>query len=134
MLQDLVMKYARAILIAAFALAGCEEPQPTPVAAFMESEVALFGTLERCQRTPTAVDEVECRNARLAAERIAAIEERAVRRTRDQAFESAREEYRAQLDRERALRIRAEAEAEAARLRVLVDPEGEAESAAKPAG
>ena len=123
-----------ATLVALFALAGCEEPQPTPVAAFMESEVALFGTLERCQREPGSVNDLECRNARVAAERIAAIEERAIRRARDQAFEKAREEYRTQLDLERALRMKAEAEAESARLRALIDPEGEKEGDVKPAG
>jgi hypothetical protein len=128
------MKYAVATLVAVFVLAGCEEPQPTPVAAFMESEVALFGTLERCQRQPGSVDEVECRNARVAAERIAAIEERAMRRAHDQAFERAREEYRTQLDLERALRMKAEAEAEAARLRALIDPEAEDKGDVKPAG
>lgn len=127
------MKYAMATLVAVFALVGCEEPQPMPVAAFMESEVALFGTLERCQREPGSVNDVECRNARVAAERLAAIEERAVRRARDQAFERAREEYRTQLDLERALRMKAEAEAEAARLRSLVESESGQDGDVKPA-
>lgn len=42
-----------------------------------------------------------------------------MRKGREQAFESARAEYRAQLDRERELRRKAEDEAEQARLRAL---------------
>lgn len=116
-----VLSAALATLVALAALAGCKEPQPLTVAHFLENEVALYGTLARCDRDPGMVSDAECRNARAAAERIAAIEERAARRTREQAFESARAEYRAQLDRERELRLRAEAEAHAARLRALVE-------------
>ena len=54
-----------------------------------------------------------------AAERIAAIEERLLRQAREEAFETARAEYRARLDRERELRLEAEAAAEDARLRAL---------------
>jgi len=113
------MRYAPITLLAALALAGCEEPQPRSVAEFMADEVALYGTLARCETAPGAGADPECRNARQAAERIAAIEERAMRKGREQAFESARAEYRAQLDRERELRRRAEAEAEEARLKSL---------------
>jgi hypothetical protein len=116
------MRYALATSVALLALAGCEEPQPRTVAEFMESEIALYGTLERCEREPSAGADDECRNARQAAERIAAIEERAMRKGREQAFESARAEYRARLDRERELRQKAEAEAHAARLRALSGP------------
>ena len=93
------------------------------VAEFMENEVALFGTLARCDEDPASVDPAECSNARVAAERIAAIEERALRKAREQAFESARAEYRDRLDRERDLRRQAEAEAERARLQALIGPE-----------
>jgi hypothetical protein len=115
------MRYAPITLLAALALAGCEEPQPRTVAEFMADEVALYGTLARCETEPAAGADPECRNARQAAERIAAIEERAMRKGREQAFESARAEYRAQLDRERELRRRAEAETEQARLQALTD-------------
>lgn len=124
--SSLVALAALAALATLSVLAGCEEPQPLPVAHFLEDEVALYGTLARCDQDRRKVDEAECRNARAAAERIAVIEERAVRRAREEAFESARAEYRAQLDRERDLRLRAEADAHAARLRTLVQPAGEA--------
>jgi hypothetical protein len=113
------MRHAPIMLFAALVLAGCEEPQPRSVPEFMADEVALYGTLARCETEPGAGADPECRNARQAAERIAAIEERAMRKGREQAFDSARAEYRAQLDRERELRRRAEAEAEQARLRAL---------------
>lgn len=90
------------------------------VGEFMENEAALYGTLERCDRNPGSVDLQECNNARIAGERIAAIEERLLRQARDEAFEAARSEYRARLDRERELRLKAEAEAEDARLRALL--------------
>jgi hypothetical protein len=121
------MKYAAAAVLAGalLASAGCEEKRPLTVAEFMENEILLYGTLARCDNDPDAVDEVECRNARQAGERIAAIEERLLRQAREQAFESARAEYRARLDRERELRLKAEAEAEDARLRALIVSEPE---------
>lgn len=119
------MRRAAALLITALALAGCEEPEPRSVAEFMENEAALHGTLLRCENDRASVMEAECSNARQAAARIAVIEERAVLRARDQAFERARAEYRLQLDRERELRRKAEAEAAEARLDALIqsDPE-----------
>lgn len=115
------MKYRLALSLAALAVGGCTEPlQPRTVAEFMENEVALHGTLTRCESDPAAAGDAECRNARQAADRIAAIEERALVKMRERAFESAREEYRARLDRERELRIQAEAEAREARLQALI--------------
>jgi hypothetical protein len=115
------MRPVLALPMVALLLSGCAEEQPRSVAQFMEDEIALYGTLTRCETEPAAVSDAECRNARLAAERIAAIEERAMRKGREQAFESARREYRAQLDRERELRVKAEAEARDARLQALTD-------------
>ena len=121
------MKYTLFAMLAVslLAITGCEEKRPLTVAEFMENEILLYGTLERCESSPGTVDEVECRNARQAGERIATIEERLLRQAREEAFESARAEYRARLDRERELRLKAEAEAEDARLRNLImsDPE-----------
>lgn len=115
------MKYLLAVASAALALGGCTEPlQPRTVAEFMENEIALHGTLTRCETDPAAAGDTECRNARQAADRIAAIEERALVKVREQAFESAREEYRTRLDRERELRIQAETEAKEARLQALI--------------
>lgn len=116
------MRYLPALLSAALLLAGCEERQPMTVADFMGNEAALYGTLTRCQENPSAGTDPECRNARQAAERISVIEERAMRKAREEAFASARAEYRAQLDRERELRLKAEAEAEEARLQSLLSP------------
>lgn len=119
------MRYLPVLLSAAVLLAGCEEKQPMTVADFMGNEAALYGTLTRCQENPSAGTDPECRNARQAAERISVIEERAMRKAREEAFASARAEYRAQLDRERELRLKAEAEAEEARLQSLLNPEPE---------
>lgn len=120
------MRYLPALLVALLFLTGCEQQQPMSVADFMGNEAALYGTLTRCQENPSAGTDPECRNARQAAERISVIEERAMRKAREEAFASAREEYRAQLDRERELRLKAEAEAEEARLRALLSPEPDA--------
>ncbi len=123
------MRYAVAALIAALCLSGCMEKRPRTVAEFMENEAALYGTLLRCETERAAADDAECRNARQAAERLAVIEERAISKAREQAFVTAREEYRTRLDRERALRVKAEAEAEEARLRALLSaPEEKVDS------
>lgn len=126
------MKYVFAVALAAslLAAAGCQEKRPLTVTEFMEDEILLYGTLERCDSDPGSVVEAECQNASQAAERIAAIEERLLRKAREEAFESARAEYRARLDRERELRLRAEAAAEDARLRALIV--SEPETAEKP--
>ena len=122
------MRHVFAVALAASLLAttGCEEKRPLTVAEFMENEILLYGTLSRCDRDPGSVVEAECQNARQAAERIAAIEDRLLRKAREEAFESARAEYRARLDRERELRLKAEAAAEDARLRALIVSEPEA--------
>jgi hypothetical protein len=117
-----------AVMAGVMALAGCMERKPMTVSEFMENEAALYGTLERCERERRSVDEVECSNARLAAKRILVIEQRAMEKAREEAFQSAREEYRQRLHRERELRMRAEAEAEQARLQALVDSQPTEES------
>jgi len=126
------MRYVPVLLMAAWVLTGCQEQQPMTVSDFMGNEAALYGTLTRCQENPSAGTDPECRNARQAAERLSVIEERAMRKAREEAFASAREEYRAQLDRERELRLKAEAEAQEARLRNLLSPEPEAGEATGP--
>lgn len=128
------MRYLPALLLALLFLTGCEEQQPMTVADFMGNEAALYGTLTRCQENPSAGTDPECRNARQAAERISVIEERAMRKAREEAFASAREEYRARLDRERELRLKAEAEAEEARLQALLNPAPDAGAAAEEDG
>lgn len=113
------MKIALLVLGAGFLVAGCAEKKTMSVVDFLENEAVLYGTLTRCQENAAGMDPRECANARQAAERIAAIEERTMREAREQAFESARAEYREQLEQERELRIQAEEEAEAARLEAL---------------
>lgn len=115
------MRYIVAALLAVICLSGCMEKRERTVGEFMGDEAALYGTLERCETAPAAADDAECRNARQAAERLAVIEERAISKAREQAFVTAREEYRTQLDRERALRVKAEADAEEARLQALLN-------------
>lgn len=124
------MKHMLPIFVAALAVTGCAEKQPMTVSQFLENDAALHGTLARCQDNPSAGTDAECRNARSAAERISVIEERAMRKAREEAFTTAREEYRTQLDRERALRLKAEAEAEEARLQSLLAPPEEDDVAA----
>jgi len=113
------MRTALLVLGTALMLAGCTEKKTFSVVDFLENEAVLYGTLTRCDEDPAGMDPRECANARQAAERIAAIEERTMRAAREQAFENARAEYRQQLEQERELRIRAEEEAEAARLEAL---------------
>ena len=116
------MKYLFVLVLAGGVVfsAACEQKRHITVSEFMENDAALYGTLERCDRDPGSVDELECSNARTAAERIALIEDRMLRKAREEAFEAARAEYRARLDRERELRLEAEAAAEDARLRALI--------------
>ncbi len=115
------MKQASILIACVFVLAGCEEPQPRSVAEFMENEAALQGTLIRCDRDRgAAASDPECHNASRAAERLALIEERALLKARQEAFEREREEYRTRLERERQLRRQAEEAAEAARRRALL--------------
>jgi len=129
------MRTALLVLGAALLLAGCAEKKTLSVVDFLENEALLYGTLTRCQDDPSGMDPRECANARQAAERIAAIEERTMREAREQAFESARAEYREQLEQERELRIQAEEEAEAARLEALTtSSEAPADTAAADGG
>lgn len=124
------MRNSSALLIALLMLAGCQEKQPMTVSDFMNNEAALYGTLARCQDNRSAGTDAECQNARQAAERISVIEERAMRKAREEAFASAREEYRVRLERERELRLKAEAEAKEARLEALLNPAAGSEAAA----
>jgi hypothetical protein len=115
------MKKASILLVCALAAAGCEERQPRSVAEFMENEVALQGTLIRCDSDRgAAAQDPECQNASRAAERLALIEERALLKAREEAFERERAEYRSRLERERQLRRQAEQAAEEARRRALL--------------
>lgn len=118
------MKYVLALPLVLAALAACSEKKPMTVVDFMENEVALYGTLSRCESDPGSVDPRECGSAREAAQRMATIEERALRKVRDEAFQAARAEYRERLDRERALRVAAEEAAKQARLEALTSSSG----------
>lgn len=123
------MKYVLALPLVLAALAACSEKKPMTVVDFMENEVALYGTLSRCESDPESVDPRECGSAREAAQRLAVIEERALRKARDEAFQAARAEYRERLDRERALRVAAEEAAKEARLEALTGSSAAADEA-----
>lgn len=115
------MKRACFLIVCALAVAGCEEPKPRSVAEFMENEAALQGTLIRCDSDRgAAAQDPECQNASRAAERLALIQERALLKAREEAFERERAEYRSRLERERRLRQQAEQAAEEARRRALL--------------
>lgn len=115
------MKRASILLLCTVALSGCQEREPRTVAEFMENEAALQGTLIRCEKDrAAAVQDPECSNASRAAERLALIQERALLKAREEAFERERAEYRARLERERQLRIQAEKAAQEARQRALL--------------
>ena len=129
------MKKAGILLVCVAFVAGCEEPAPRGVAEFMENEAALQGTLIRCDNDrAAAAQDPECQNASRAAERLALIQERALLKAREEAFERERAEYRARLERERQLRRQAEEAAEAARRRALLGGTDFDEPAAKDDG
>jgi hypothetical protein len=96
-------------------IAGCEEPQPTSFAEFMEDEFARDGTLVRCNEDRDAtLDDIECANARRAAAAIALREERARREALEIESERRIAELRAEVERERAAAALAHQRAEAA--------------------
>ncbi len=107
----------RRILVAMtvpLALAACDRPEPRSVQEFMADEIALTGTLVRCQDMGSeAIQDPECQNARRASERLAALDEERQRQAREEEFQRKRAALRERQDRERAAR---EAAAAAARI------------------
>lgn len=71
------IRFVGAIVVLA-ALAACEQHEPRSFQDFMEDAIARDGALARCSRDPVAAaPDVECANARRAAEAVAVAAERA---------------------------------------------------------
>ena len=89
---------------AAVLLSGCEDPplQPLTVDQLVEDPVMLDGVLMKCNGTSnTQRPGIECKNARIAADRIASGRESIELAKREAAFERSRERLRQQQDMER---------------------------------
>ena len=103
---------------------------------FMADEVALTGTLVRCQDMGSkSMQDPECQNARRASERLAALEEERERKSREAEFERKRAALRERQDRERAAREAAAAAARAQEEQALLGSmtfEGEASGGEDP--
>lgn len=117
-------------MTALLALAACDRPEPRTVQEFMADEVALTGTLVRCQDMGSeSMQDPECQNARRASERLAALEEERDRKARQAEFERKRAALRERQDRERAAQQAAAAAARAQEEQALLGSmtfEGEA--------
>ncbi len=101
-------------MTAPLALAACDRPEPRTVQEFMADEIALTGTLVRCQDMGSeAIQDPECQNARRASERLAALDEERQRQAREEEFQRKRAALRERQDRERAAREAAAAAARA---------------------
>jgi len=90
--------------VAAALLAGCEDPPlpPLTVDQLVEDPVMLDGVLMKCNGTPgTQRSVAECKNARIAVERIAAEREKIEVAQREAAFERNRERLRQQQELQR---------------------------------
>ena len=99
---------------ALLALAACDRPEPRTVQEFMADEIALTGTLVRCQDMGSeSMRDPECQNARRASERLAALEEERDRKAREEEFQRKRAALRERQERERAARDAAAAAARA---------------------
>jgi hypothetical protein len=124
-------------MTAFLALAACDRPEPRTVQEFMADEVALTGTLVRCQDMGSeSMQDPECQNARRASERLAALEEEGERKAREAEFERKRAALRDRQDREQAAREAAAAAARAQEEQALLGSmtfEGEAFEGEDPA-
>ncbi len=94
-----------ALLTGLLAAGGCEPKRipPMTVTDLMEDRVTLDGVLLKCnQNPPTARNADDCRNARIAVERLAKDVDPAVAAKRDAEFERSRDQLRQAQDRARA--------------------------------
>jgi hypothetical protein len=85
-------------------LAACSRPRSThpSVSDLMDDRVMRDGILLKCNRNTGGIDlEVDCRNARVAIERIAAEKEQAETALREAQFERRREKLRLAQDEQR---------------------------------
>ncbi len=97
--------YFSLICVAAIAAAGCKPPRvpPATVSDLMEDRVTLDGIVMKCKANPNlARNGVECDNARIAIERLAARNEAEDDVKRQAEFERKREELRLTREREQA--------------------------------
>ncbi len=83
-----------AAVIALVAACGAPPPPPHTVAELADDPELLQGIVARCASEPRASADVECGNARLAVERLAAAEDARRSSERGAAFERQREQRR----------------------------------------
>ena len=85
-----------ALAVLAVGACGVPEPRPRSVDELAADPVVLQGLVARCATSRrTDADEVECANARLAAERLGKTLDAERRRVHDEEFERQRERRRA---------------------------------------
>ena len=108
-------------MTALVALTACDQPEPRTVQEFMADEIALTGTLVRCQDMGSeSMRDAECQNARRASERLAALEEERERKAREEEFQRKRAALRERQEREREAREAAAAAARVAEEQALL--------------
>jgi hypothetical protein len=118
------------VLLAAFG-AACEQQEPRSFADFMDDAIARDGALARCNQDRTAAEnDIECSNARRAADAVAVAQERAREEARERQSERTLIALRdrAAFEQEAAARAAAEARAaqEAAYDAQWIEPDAEA--------
>jgi uncharacterized protein YkuJ len=75
---------------------------PLTISDLMEDRVKLDGVLMKCnQRSTSPHDDIDCINARIAAERLEAQKDQGIDAKRAEEFERNREQLRSQQDRQR---------------------------------
>jgi hypothetical protein len=88
----------------ALTVAACDVPRAPPptVSDLMEDRVTLDGVLIKCNRDPAVADSgADCLNARVAVERLAALQEKVEAAKRSEEFEHSREQLRLAEDMQR---------------------------------
>jgi hypothetical protein len=106
-----IINWALVALVGAMAVCACSRGKVPPVSVsdLMADSVDLENVLMRCNQKPKVMQaDAECRNARIAIERLAAIREVAEAAKRQADFERIREQRRAEQER---LKLQKEAEA-----------------------
>ena len=102
------------VLLAAFG-AACEQQEPRSFADFMDDAIARDGALARCNQDRTAAEnDIECSNARRAADAVAVAQERAREEARERQSERTLIALRDRAAFEQEAAARAAAEARAA--------------------
>jgi hypothetical protein len=102
--------YFSLVCLAALGAAGCKPPRvpPATVADLMEDRVTLDGIVMKCNNNPRmAKTDIECENARIAIEQLAARNDPDEAAKREAEFERKREELRIAQEKERAAKAAA---------------------------